>query len=70
MGVVDTASFYPESQDSEIVLGLCWDDIAARCSHQRVYQKDRSHSCFITTSQQELQNIQDWINYKFLKGSS
>lgn len=70
MGAVDRASPCPESKDSEIVIGLHWDDIAVRYPHQRVYPIDKSHSCFIITSRQELQNSQDWINHEFLKGSS
>lgn len=36
-----------------------------RFSHQRVYPKDGSHFCFIVTSQQELENNHDRINYDF-----
>lgn len=40
---------------------------AGRLSHHRIYPADRSHFCFIITRQQQLENIQDWINYEFLK---
>lgn len=70
MGAKDTASSCPENKDSDMVIGLHWDDTAVRCLRHRAYPTDRNHSCFIIASQQQLQNIQDWINYDFFKSHS